>query len=68
MDKDTQVYEMWENIETQNNIRCTSCKQFSHRYDEDPYHSAKEFISGGWRITKYGNIYCPKCSKKKLKN
>lgn len=68
MDKDDQVYEIWENIETENSLRCTSCKLISRRHDEDPYHSAEEFIRTGWRITRFGNVYCPKCTKKKLKN
>ena len=49
-------------------LRCCRCDKIETVHDIDDYDAVDEFKSFGWRSTKFENIYCPNCAKKKLKN
>ncbi len=55
-----------ENIDVISNISCSNCGYTGTKHTDD-YYAADEFFGEGWRATINRNIYCPKCSKNKLK-
>jgi DNA-directed RNA polymerase subunit RPC12/RpoP len=57
---------LFESIDTISEIRCSSCGRMAMTIG-DGYDAAYEFKNKGWNVTIYGNVYCPECSKKKLK-
>ena len=52
--------------ETTCEITCSNCGKSEGTYGE-AYWEKEGFFKKGWRATKRGNVYCPKCAKKKLK-
>lgn len=56
-----------DDIYTENTISCTKCKEGDNTFNCDEYDSASHFYKIGWRRTER-HCYCPKCSKKYLKN
>ena len=59
------AWDLFEHITTRSDISCSSCKNSDYIYEAG---EAEDFyFERGWRATKHGNVYCPKCAKKKLK-
>lgn len=56
-----------ESIITVQTVICTNCRKSNDQYYIDKYSAVEYFKDKGWRATKHSNIYCPKCSKIKLK-
>jgi hypothetical protein len=56
-----------DNIFSIQEITCSNCRIFCNSLADDPQDAAKEFQELGWRHTRFGNDYCPRCAKKKLK-
>lgn len=53
-------------------VVCTNCgadeeTSYPSVFFEGDLLPSEEFYNLGWRATVYGNCYCPKCAKKKLK-
>lgn len=55
-----------EQVELESVITCYSCDR-EQRDWQDEIEFAKDLFKEGWRVTSRGNVYCPTCSKKKLK-
>ena len=62
-----QVGELYEHVTTENTIQCSKCQTIGRIMNTDPYDAADDWIREGWKITKFENIYCPKCNKPKKK-
>ena len=58
---------LYEAIQEFSMITCSSCYD-SDETPGDGIVGSMVFKSEGWRGTRYGNVYCPKCAKKKLKS
>lgn len=56
-------------IDTQHSVECQSrsCSESDATGYCDETEAEVYFWNKGWRVTAYGNLYCPKCAKKKLK-
>ena len=65
MNKETE--RIYEAIETVCTIYCSSCGEEGNDYEIDAFEAADDFQAKGWRATIHGNVYCPRCAKKKLK-
>lgn len=49
-------------------VSCYGCHKTETIYPiSDEFEVAEIMKEEGWRATKYGNVYCPKCASKKLK-
>jgi hypothetical protein len=48
-------------------ITCSECRKQECTYGE-AYYEKDTFFEKGWRATQRGNVYCPECASKKLKN
>jgi Zn finger protein HypA/HybF involved in hydrogenase expression len=59
--------ELYEHILTTAEIQCTNCRDTDVEMDSDEYYSSESFYNKGWRATRFGNVYCPKCASKKIK-
>ena len=59
--------DLWDSIETESTITCSNCGIQSSLSFVDSDEATDIFFEEGWRGTKKGNVYCPKCSSKKLK-
>jgi|WetSurMetagenome_2_1015567.scaffolds.fasta_scaffold1436432_2 hypothetical protein len=55
------------NEETIYSVMCSNCLNEKIEHNYDPIFFVEECVEEGWKVTKYGNIYCPECAKKKLK-
>jgi hypothetical protein len=56
-----------EYINTTLDVECMGCDKTEGSWNEDDADFAKELHKKGWRKSIKGNLYCPKCAKKKLK-
>ncbi len=52
---------------TETTISCGGCGKKNQFFNIPNELAVKLFSQGGWRCTVYGNVYCKKCSEKKLK-
>lgn len=50
----------------QSSVDCGNCQRSETLFVES-YLAQEDFFQKGWRATKNGNVYCPECAKKKLK-
>lgn len=49
-------------------VSCYGCHKTETIYPiSDEYEAVDIMKQRGWKATKYGNVYCPKCVSKKLK-
>lgn len=58
--------QLFEEIEVVSTITCSNCRTHDI-YPGDEFLTAEQFFKKGWRATISRNVYCPKCSKIKLK-
>lgn len=58
---------LMDNIHSEFSISCSSCRKIGIERDTDDWYAAEALHAKGWRATNHGNIYCPDCAKKKLK-
>jgi DNA-directed RNA polymerase subunit RPC12/RpoP len=56
--------DLYDFIEVESSIQCSNCGKGDIDMGEN---SEDEFFKRGWRATKKGNVYCPECAFKKLK-
>jgi ribosomal protein S27E len=62
-----EIDRMFDQVTTVTEVTCTGCGTSTARHG-DGYEVAEELVRYmGWRVTKHQNVYCPICSKKKLK-
>jgi hypothetical protein len=47
--------------------QATGCEKSDGAWCDDEFEFAKELWKKGWRISRQGTLYCPKCVKKYLK-
>lgn len=59
-----------EYMETEIKIDCQSrgCEESDGGWCVDEVEFAKDLWKKGWRISRQGTLYCPKCAKKKIKS
>jgi uncharacterized Zn finger protein (UPF0148 family) len=60
-------FDLYDSIETECTITCSNCGRQSSVHGIESDNAADVYFDEGWRATKNGNVYCPKCAKKKLK-
>lgn len=59
---------LYEAIEVHVEITCSSCNKTETLHGCDEFDACEVLYEDGWRMTRSQNVYCPTCSKKKLKN
>jgi hypothetical protein len=59
--------DLYDHIVPECSIACSNCRKPESvmNYNEDE--AQEHFFAEGWRATKSGNVYCPECANKKLK-
>lgn len=67
MIKKPEAIDLVEYMETEIKIDCFGCDATDESWVADEVDFAKDLFKKGWRVTSRGNVYCPKCAKKKLK-
>jgi hypothetical protein len=60
-------FDLYDSIETECTITCSSCGKQSSVRGAESDNATDFYFAEGWRATKSGNVYCPECAKKKLK-
>lgn len=61
------VETIFNQLETIHTLYCSTCGASDYIVGGDEYSAAEDLSDRGWNGTKHGNVYCPKCSAKKLK-
>ena len=57
--------DLYDYIEIESSIQCSNCGKDDLAIGDN---REEYFFDKGWRATKNGNVYCPKCALKKLKH
>ena len=58
--------DLFDEIITTQEIKCSGCNVVKQEMNMDSMDACEVFFNQGWKKTKE-NVYCPDCSSKKLK-
>ena len=63
MNKEKQIENIFEAMDTMHSIQCTNCREIARRYNCDEEYASEQFYNDGWRIKEDEYVYCPKCAE-----
>ena len=66
MNKEKTIDNLYEAVDMEVTIRCDNCGKYESIFGSDDWVAADIFYEKGWRSGR-SSIYCPNCSKRKLK-
>lgn len=67
MEREEVIVLLYEDIQSEHTIVCSNCCCYESIFSYDAFDAAEVFYENGWRATRYNNVYCRDCAKKKLK-